>query len=305
MPDTDTLTDATPEAIRAEAAARLDAITRYFLESGSVTDKTHDDLFFELEFENDWAYSDDPDHAIPITLLQLLQASTTRLQAAEPDADRLYIHHLIEYALIEQEGLRILAEASGGTGTTEFTEAHFGLLDAALRPYFSEHGRMALDLVGARTRGFPDLHDSPTLQFGQTPQEGDPETEAAFGQARVFLETITAHFMESDDLWQKTPADLAYELAYHNGWGIFEAQQREEAFEETSLQALLALSRRRIQAFKEIGENQPHYERAIRFIHGLIEKAIYDERTLESDIPSSVTLKTASSALSDELTSGK
>jgi len=143
--------------IVAQANRRLDAITQNFRESGSVADKNHDDLFFELEFENDWAINDAPESAIRITLLQLLQVSTARVQSGSQDADSHHIHALIEHAFIEQEGLRIISDLWQVTGNGDFTEKHFTLLDAATRPYLSEHGKQALDRIANRA-------SSPTLK---------------------------------------------------------------------------------------------------------------------------------------------
>ena len=82
----------------------LDAITADFIGDGAIFERTHDDLRYELEAQNDWATENIPG-AEEVTLLQLLQASTAKVKAGEQDSAQIHIHELIEYAFIEQEAM--------------------------------------------------------------------------------------------------------------------------------------------------------------------------------------------------------
>lgn len=270
----------------------LDAITADFFK-GAVFNRTYDDLRHELIAQNDWAYENVPDFE-EVTLLQLLQASTTKLNAGGQDPARIHIHELIEYAFIEQEAHRAIETLFPTLHHADLLPAHLPLLEEAVRDQVSEHGRQALDelceRVQQRSQGMPDpLSDyqaSRFLQFGNDVQlAGDPPTAETFARTLHFLETITDHFIEFG-LWEKTPADLAYELRYHNNGQRTEAplQNGEPVAEapEITLANLRALSKRRLLAMDETGWNLTHFYRPLSFMDKLIEKATTAEAEIEA-----------------------
>src|SRR4051812_42554526 len=84
-------------------------------------------------------------------------------------------------------------------------------------------------------RRFADYQQSRFLQFGNEIQfVGDPETPEDFARAQHYLETITAHCIESGPWWEKQPQEIAAELTYHNEWHQYEVEQERKAGEKTA-----------------------------------------------------------------------
>lgn len=278
----------------------LDAITAAFAESGHLFEKTYYDLRYDLEFQNGSTVEDNP-AAEEVTLLDLLQASTAKIKAGLEDPTQTHIHQLIESAFIEQEALKAIETLWPDTNVSSFMPVHFPLLQAAVREHLSEHGLKALDelLEHARQHScatfttppeplpdqLPDYRLSSFLQWGNDIHlKGDPETPEKFARALAYLETITDYFLEFG-LWSHTPADLAYELAYHNEAHRTEVEQSQLSgkpaeYQELTLADLRALSQRRLLGMDETGWNLTHYYRQLNFIDNLIEKAIAAETEL-------------------------
>lgn len=132
-----------------------------------------------------------------------------------------------------------------------------------------------------------DYRASPLLQFGNDIHlKGDPETAESFARALAYLEAITDYFLEFG-LLRHTPADLAYELAYHNDRHRSEAEQAELSgqpieYQEITLANLRALSKRRLLAMDETGWNLTHFYRPAGVIDNLIEKAIAAETATQA-----------------------
>lgn len=270
----------------------LEAITADFVSDGLVFERTYDDLWHELLAQNDWACENVPDFE-EVTLLQLLQASTAKRKAGDQNPASLHLHQLIEYAFIEQEAHRAIESLFATTQNTDLAPAHLPLLEAAVREHLSEQGRKALDELVERVKQqpsaipdpLPDYRESRFLQWGNhVPLAGDPTTPEAFTSALRFLETITEHFLEFG-LWEKTPADLRYELAYHNGWRRTELEQQGKDPEATepaiTLAHLRALSKRRLLAMDETGWNLTHYYRPVCFLDNLIEQTLAAETEMQ------------------------
>jgi hypothetical protein len=120
------------------------------------------------------------------------------------------------------------------------------------------------------------------------PQEQDlhhpsPETT----RAAHYLATITEHFLEFGPLWEKTPADLVYELDYHNAWHQFEVEQarhrgeRTAAYHEVRLVDLRTLSQKNVQALAERGEHDSEAYRIAQYVEQLIAEAVSEEQEME------------------------
>jgi len=269
----------------------LEAITADFVADGLVFERTYDDLHHELLAQNDWACENVPGFE-EVDLLQLLQASTAKIKAGDQNPASLHLHQLIEYAFIEQEAHRAIATLFSTTQNTDLAPAHLPLLEAAVREHLSEQGLKALDELFERVKQHPsaipdpllDYRQSRFLQWGNDVQiEGDPTTREAFTSVLHLLETITDHFLEFG-LWEKTPADVKDELAYHNGWHRTELEQQSresETTDEITLANLRALSKRRRLAMEETGWHLTHYYRPVRFLDNLIEKALAAETELQ------------------------
>jgi len=277
------------------AAQILDAITADFMGDGAVFERTHDNLRYELEAQNDWATENIPG-AEEVTLLQLLQASTAKLKAGEQDPAKIHIHELIEYAFIEQEAHRAIAMLFPTLHHADLLPAHLPILEAAVRDHLSEQGLTALNALFERVKQrstdmpdpLPDYRACHFLQFGHDVHiDGDPTTAESFARALRFLETITDHFIEFD-LWEKTPADLAYELTYHNNVHRSEVEQTRKngepaaEIDEITLANLRALSKRRLLAMDETGWNLTHFYRPVGFMDKLIEKATTAEAEIQA-----------------------
>ena len=273
----------------------LEAITAGFVADGLVFERTYDDLRHELLAQNDWACENVPDFE-EVTLFQLLQASTAKIKAGDQNPASLYLHQLIEYAFIEQEAHRAIESLFATTQNTDLALAHLPLLEAAVRAHLSEQGQKTLDELVERVKQqpsaipdpLPDYRASRFLQWGNhVPLAGDPTTPEAFTSALRLLETITEHFLEFG-LWEKTPADLRYELAYHNGWRRTALEQQGKDPEATepaiTLAHLRALSKRRLLAMDETGWHLTHYYRPVRFLDNLIEKALAAETELQQPV---------------------
>lgn len=129
----------------------LETITTAFVESGSIFDKTSDDLRYEMEFQNDQTIQNDPD-AVEVTLVELLQASMGTLKIAPENLAQTHIHHLIEYAFIEQEALRAIETLWPATKSTTLLPEHLPLLTATVGGHLSENGLTVLDEVFAQAR---------------------------------------------------------------------------------------------------------------------------------------------------------
>jgi hypothetical protein len=131
--------------------------------------------------------------------------------------------------------------------------------------------------------------ESPHLSFDQKslPIEGDPETPEDFSRALSYLETITAHFLEFGPLEEKTPLDVEHELFYHNSWHEYEVEQERAAgdtqveYREISLAQLRALSKRKLLALSEMGQEDNASFSVAQFFDQLLEQAITDEEALE------------------------
>ena len=131
----------------------LEAITAYFVESGSVLDKTSDDLRHELSFQNDWHYNEFPNLAVEeVTLLQLLQASAKKLASAGKDAIQIHIHHLIEEAFIEYQMLSSIKKLWPQTHSNDVTLAHLALIETAISSHLSEYGTEVFQAFSERVR---------------------------------------------------------------------------------------------------------------------------------------------------------
>ncbi len=142
----------------------LEAITAYFVESGSVLDKTSDDLRHELSFQNDWHYNEFPNLAAEeITLLQLLQASAEKLASAGEDAIQTHIHHLIEEAFIEYQMLSSIQELWPQTHSNDVTLAHLALIETAISSHLSEYGTQVFQEFSERVRQQAEKQNSSSL----------------------------------------------------------------------------------------------------------------------------------------------
>lgn len=288
------------------ARTRLEAITASFQETGAVSDKTYDDLRYELDYRNDWDWEESPT-AEEVTLLQLLQASTARLKTAPDNPDDTHIHQLIECAFLEQEAHRAINTLWSETRSNDLTPDHIALIETATRGYLSEYGIAELQALAegaAQKERLPDYRVSDFLQYGKSEAiPGDPDTEAAFRQALRDLEAITDQLLEAGLLWEKTPADFVLLLARQNAEGRQEADRQGQPYAETTLTQLQALSRRRLLAFDDTGWNLTHYGRVIQVMDGLIQKASTAEP--ETPSPSSPTLKSTGITLSSSVSAAK
>lgn len=263
-------------ATLARAYARLAAITTYFQETGPVADKTSDDLRHELEYQNVWGAEDDSDDE-EVTLLHLLQASTEALRTDGEEADRLHIHHLIECAFLEQEALRVINALWPATYSHELTPEHLHMVEAATRPYLSEQGLAELAGLAERVQEpqrLPDYRPFLLRRFREgTPSGGDPPTEAAFLQALRHLEKMTDYFLDSSSRWETTPADLLIRLDAQNTAERRHAYQQQRPYTGTTMVALQAVSRRRIDALDATGWHLTQFYRPLCFLDRRIEQA--------------------------------
>ena len=135
---------------------------------------------------------------------------------------------------------------------------------------------------------FADYQQSQFLQFGNEIHfEGDPQTPDDFARALNYLETITQHCIEFGPYWEKTGADIAYELDYHNTWHQYEVEQSLKAdekaaeYREITLSHLQALSKRRVLAFEDTGWEVTQAYRLICFFDKLVEQAATEQAKLE------------------------
>lgn len=279
-------------ATLARAHARLVAITAYFQEIGPVSDKTSDDLCHELDAQNVWALEDDPSEA-EVTLRPLLQASTEALRTDGEEAERLHIHHLIECAFLEQEALRAITALWPATYSTELTQEHLQMVEAATRPYLSEQGLAALAALAAEAEPkerLPDYRASGFLHYDQTDrQKGDPPSKSGFMQALRYLEAITDDFLNAPFRWEVTPADLAARLSHHNAAGREEAGQQGQPYTNTTMVQLYALSRRRIAALEDTGWHLTHLYRPLCALDRLIRKAATIENAMLNTVSAMLT----------------
>jgi hypothetical protein len=114
----------------------------------------------------------------------------------------------------------------------------------------------------------------------------DPDTVEDFLRAHQYLETITAHFLEFGPLAEKTAADVAYELDYHNRWHQYEVEQNQHAgipaasYRAISLVHLRALSKRRLLALAEAGSEDDASLSVAQYLDQLIEQAVAEEEAL-------------------------
>jgi hypothetical protein len=115
---------------------------------------------------------------------------------------------------------------------------------------------------------------------------GDPDSAEDFLRTHQYLETITAHFLEFGPLVEKTAADVAYELDYHNRWHQYEVEQHHNAgilaasYQEISLVHLRALSKRRLLAFVEARQEEDVSFAVAQYLDQLIEQALAEEEAL-------------------------
>jgi hypothetical protein len=316
LPLHDQLSDKTPdqgqaqnhsaEAVVGRALARLEAITESFQETGSISEKTYDDLRHELEAQNVWAAEEYPGEE-EVSLLELLQASTIRQKTAPDNPNDTHIHQLIECAFLEQEAHRAINTLWPETRSNDLTPAHIALIETATRGYLSEYGLAELQTLAegvAQKERLPDYRVSDFLQYGKSEAiPSDPDTEAAFRQALRYLEAITDQVLEAGFLWEKTPADFVHLLDSQNADGRQAAERQSQPYTETTLAQLQALSSRRLLAFKDTGWNIFHYDRVIRFMDGLIQKASATEPETQS--PSSPTLRSTGIMLSGHVATAK
>jgi hypothetical protein len=120
-----------------------------------------------------------------------------------------------------------------------------------------------------------------------TEKSPDPETTPTKRRAAHYLTTITAHFLEFGPLWEKTPADLVYELDYHNAWQQFEVDQERKrgehtaAYHEVRLVDLQALAQANVRALAECGEHDSDAYRIAQYVEQLIAAALSEEQELE------------------------
>ena len=63
------------------------------------------------------------------------------------------------------------------------------------------------------------------LMTSELASGNDRQTAPDLRQSAAYLAGIIAHFLEFGPLWEKTPADLVYELDYHNAWQQFAVEQ--------------------------------------------------------------------------------
>lgn len=279
----------------------LDTITTAFRESGDLLEKNPDDLRYELEFQNDSVLEDNPE-AEAVTLLQLLHASTARMNADPQDPAQRHIHEMIECAFIEQEALGVVATLWPDTNIPTFTAVHIPLLEAAVRDHLSEHGLSVLDTLLERVRTpvtvkpppdtLPDYRDSPLLHFGgDVAFRGDPPSAEGFAQALACLETLTARFVEQeqwanlpeawwttlgDDWWERTAARITRQLDDANAEHRTDPAHRAVTFDH-----LKAFSQRRILAMEDTGWHLTHVYRIALTFDRLLTHALNADASLQ------------------------
>ena len=127
---------------------------------------------------------------------------------------------------------------------------------------------------------FCDYHESPFLTFGnEISVVGDPETAEEFATALSYLGLISSHFVESEEFWQKTAADVLDRLTYYNEWHKYEVEQehkvgeRSTTYREITPHHLRALSERRVRAMEDTGWEVTQSYRMALFFHKLVDKA--------------------------------
>lgn len=278
----------------------LDAIAAAFRENGGILEKNPDDLRYELEFQNDGVFEDNPD-AEEVTLRQLLHASTARMEAGSQDPGHIHIHELIECAFIEQEALRAVQTLWPDTHIHTFTAVHIPLLEAAVRDHLSAYGLSVLDTFLERVRTpvtihhppdtLPDYGTSSFLRFGgSVAVKGDPPTPDHFAQALACLETLTDRFVEQeqwanlpeawwtkldDAWWERTAARITRQLNDAN------AERRDDpGAQPITLDHLKALSERRIQAMEDTGWHLTHVYRIALTFDKLLTHALSADASL-------------------------
>lgn len=135
---------------------------------------------------------------------------------------------------------------------------------------------------------FVDYYDSPFLAFGNDIHvTGDPETTEEFATALSYLGLMSSYFVESDELWQKTAADVIDRLTYYNEWHKYEVEQEHKVgetsttYREITLYHLRALSERRVRAMEDTGWEVTQFYRMALFFHKLVEQAAASYREID------------------------
>jgi hypothetical protein len=135
---------------------------------------------------------------------------------------------------------------------------------------------------------FVDYYDSPFLAFGNDIHvTGDPKTTEEFATALSYLGLMSSYFVESDELWQKTAADVIDRLTYYNEWHKYEVEQEHKVgetsttYREITLYHLRALSERRVRAMEDTGWEVTQFYRMALFFHKLVEQAAADYAAMQ------------------------
>lgn len=128
---------------------------------------------------------------------------------------------------------------------------------------------------------FLDYYDSPFLTFGNDIHiVGDPETEEEFATALNYLGLMSSYFVETEEFWQKTAADVTNRLTYYNEWHKYEVEQEHKVgetsttYREVTLHHLRVLSERRVRAMEHTGWEVTQFYRMALFFHRLVEQAV-------------------------------
>jgi len=113
----------------------------------------------------------------------------------------------------------------------------------------------------------------------------DPVTPEAFARAQSYLEAIT-HQCLTTGIWDKQPADIVRELAYHNDRHRDEVElarkagENQAGYHEITIQQLQALSKRRVLAYEDTGWEVTHNYRIVCYFDHLIAAAIAEEEEI-------------------------
>jgi hypothetical protein len=98
---------------------------------------------------------------------------------------------------------------------------------------------------------------------------------------------MSSYFVESDELWQKTAADVIDRLTYYNEWHKYEVEQEHKVgetsttYREITLYHLRALSERRVRAMEDTGWEVTQFYRMALFFHKLVEQAAADYAAMQ------------------------